>query len=529
MLLKQTKPVLISGNIVNSEGTSSYGFILVENGFISSVTSSKPVVPPGTIEYDAGNSSYIFPGFINLHTHVDYNLLPMWQNPYMYNWDNRFEWRNNAGYKNAISNPISYVRNNWETRLRDNNTGPTVGVAFQAMSEIQAVAGGTTVLQENTSIDEGCGKYGNRSHVLIRNTGTAADMGLPSEDTIDSQVDFYDPDPKPEGIPHQDTSSWRPVESYGFKDFLNRYQSGTIKGTLVHLAEGRSGAGLFTKGVDAYSRNEFNTFMNTINTLSPEQFNATNFGIIHGCGIDVWDDKVISFLKQYNLSLIWSPVSNMLLYGDTTFAPELWFNDVLTCLGSDWSPSGSKHVWEEAKYARFFFDALEYPVSNQTLYQMITTNPAKALKIPAGSIEAGNFADFFILNCDNPGFTPLEALFQYDDRDTKAVITAGVPVYGEEDLFTQWGIVAQKLPPEMGQLASTMYVNFPSELQIDVQYDFDRLEQLFRSQGVSQFSLPLIKDDIFYQSVIADLKKYTLWYAWQIHILPPNVKSARRK
>ncbi|NER95146.1 MAG: amidohydrolase family protein [Symploca sp. SIO1B1] len=515
---------LISGNVVDGNGLSSFKYVLVDNGRIVSVSEHKPKIPSQTIEYNAGQNSYIFPGLINLHTHIDYNLLPMWLNPHMYGWDNRFEWRANDAYHDAIRKPISYVRNNLQAQLRKkDDQSPNVGTVFQALSEIQAVAGGTTILQENTDLDEGCHKYEDRKHILIRNTGTASDMGLEQKDMVGSHVDFYEPSHRPFGFSNQDTSNWLPKKNESFDDFVNNYKVGTIKGTLVHLAEGRSGVGLPRQGVDAYTRNEFNAFRQVVSLLDPKQFNSTHFGIIHGCGIDAWSNEHIAFLKKYGIDIIWSPVSNMLLYGDTIFTPQLQREGVLTCLGSDWSPSGTKHVWEEAKFARYFFDVLDCPISNLNLFKMITTNPAQALNIPAGSIEQGNFADFFILHCDDPTLTPLEALFRYDDKNTQAVITAGVPVYGCQDVFSKWQITtAQRLPKEMGEVASSMFVNFPPELNIDVEADFHELKKLFQSQGVSEFSLPLVADDTFYQSVIANLKKYTMSYRQQVRILSPN-------
>ena len=110
MLLQQTTPLLLKGNYVDEDGSPNPDhYILVENGNISSITSQKPnSLSKETLEYDTGKDTYVYPGFINLHTDVDWNLIPMWADKnYQYKWDNRFEWR---GYSQGESNYYADIK-----------------------------------------------------------------------------------------------------------------------------------------------------------------------------------------------------------------------------------------------------------------------------------------------------------------------------------------------------------------------------------------------------------------------------------
>ena len=56
-------------------------------------------------------------------------------------------------------------------------------------------------------------------------------------------------------------------------------------------------------------------------------------------------------LAAAEASLVWSPFSNMWLYGGTVDIVAAKAAGVRVCLGSDWAPSGTKHVLGELKVA----------------------------------------------------------------------------------------------------------------------------------------------------------------------------------
>ena len=63
------------------------------------------------------------------------------------------------------------------------------------------------------------------------------------------------------------------------------------------------------------------------------------------------NSKALKVMGINKAKLIWSPLSNLLLYGKTTDIISAKKNNVLICLGSDWSPTGSKNLLWELKVA----------------------------------------------------------------------------------------------------------------------------------------------------------------------------------
>src|SRR5262245_31509986 len=163
-----TRPICLFGDVVNDDGSvTSRQYVMLANGRIVSVGPSKPsgVSRP---DYSLRDDELIFPSFLDLHTHSLYNMLPLWHSP-VWAWDNRFQWRKNSQYNQQINSAKSAI-------VATSGDGLNTYDAINAFAELMAIAGGTTVLQESANLD-GAG-FPRRSHILIRNTGSSADMGL---------------------------------------------------------------------------------------------------------------------------------------------------------------------------------------------------------------------------------------------------------------------------------------------------------------------------------------------------------------
>ena len=70
---------------------------------------------------------------------------------------------------------------------------------------------------------------------------------------------------------------------------------------------------------------------------------------IHCVALDETDFDV---LAKAGASVIWSPLSNLLLYGQTAKIAAAVKSGVTIGIGPDWSPSGSKNLLGELKIAR---------------------------------------------------------------------------------------------------------------------------------------------------------------------------------
>ncbi len=436
-----------------------------------------------------GEPCHIFPGLVDIHNHIDYNMMPIWNRPVEEPWDNRHEWRNCTEYLEEVKGLYQFIFENWKQYSvpgkKDGSYNEDPYAVIQFFAELQAIAGGTTALQESTEISYPSDNHGNfvnkqklhrkSGHILLRSTGVPTDLGLMQTQNINSVIDFFKPDvtvkPK-ENISFYlpiDTGNWQVTEigETGAKrtyfqeyiDLLKNKSVGQIAsetgGYIVHLAEGRSGnlrlktgAG---KSVDAYSKKEFEYFRDKILEIDNyrEKVVVSRLTLIHGCGIDLDDEKNIRFINDCCIKVVWSPVSNLLLYDDTPRYLLSGIRTDLVCIGSDWAPSGSKHVWDEAKFAqklamRWFYWK-PYPDNiNDIFLDMITSVPASAVgATKIGQIAEGMYADFYIVSkgrrfsqMDNIG----EAFETFSDYDTLATIINGNLVFGTKEIFEAFDI-----------------------------------------------------------------------------------------
>src|SRR6185436_3671588 len=177
----------------------------------------------------------------------------------------------------------------------------------------------------------------------------------------------------------------------------------------------------------------------------------------------------LDFLREREISLVWSPVSNLLLYGDTLDVESFVAAGINVALGSDWAPSGSKHVWDEARFARAYFDAIGSPVPDALIFEMVTINAARCLGMDNfGRIREGAMADFFILRSPIETDNPHEVFLGTEDKDVLATIIAGQPIYGDRTLLADFQADLQEMPKVEGSAVRNKAVRLPPQLAFDV-------------------------------------------------------------
>jgi 5-methylthioadenosine/S-adenosylhomocysteine deaminase len=492
MRLTLDLPLLLRGKIVQPDGTGLDRYVLVRNGQIESVSRRRPPLTSNVVYVEAGYNDWIFPGLIDLHTHTDYNALPIWEAkkaPFK----NRFQWRGDASYQSEVRDVYSSIGGN-----RKVNT---------VFAELQAIAGGTAVLQESQRLESNTKIAGNPSPLLCRGTANPADLNLEQDREILSIVDFFKPN----------ADGTRAIPTTLMDTYIQKRESKKLQATLIHLAEGRSGFGE-AEGCDGYSRLEFETLMSHPAFQDAEAVRSSAFTLIHCSGINVEDPTHINFLRTRGLSVVWSPVSNLLLYHDTLDVQSLMAEGINVALGSDWSPSGSKHLWDEAKFARFYFDAIGSPVSDEQIFQMVTTNAAQCLGLRnLGRIEAGCLADFFILRSPLESDNALEVFFKTTDRHVRAVIIGGRPIYGAREFLQQFAIELQNLPPKEGSAVADKAVHIPAWLEVNAERDFNKLEETLKERGLKRNNL-LADADTPYREKISKLRQKVMSYGWQVQV-----------
>ncbi len=521
-------------------------YLTLEGNRITDISNTRP-----TSGFTLDSESLIFPGLIDMHSHLKYNILPLWDQA-VGQFTNRFEWRQHySAYKNAVAFNMKPI------------TGDTVCAAVR-WSELKALAGGTTAVQgvggdskctegfgahnieiagefENTQrvrsindiiipglmgsifepliapkMDQAKMTYDEAYKDMLNNQGVTAwvqefvstprsiEAGLsltvgpeilqglgaipqPSNDAEENhaaaQAWFNSVKPKLSslliGAPYKiranqtdkqiaNIESWIFGATTGAKaknkndgflssapnegkayEYLSRggclripsavrryigmfessvresilgyLQMPDAKGVVVHLAEGMRH--------DVYNRTEYQF-------AKKMGLNRPGMVLIHGVGMDRADFEDAS---EQSISVVWSPFSNLLLYGETLDVEAARAAGVNLAIGADWSPTGSKNVRDELKLAKRYLKQMGIKnISDRDLVDMATVNAAKAMKLGKiiGKVAEGYQADLTLINKSalaHAGGNPYSALIDAKGSEVSLTVVGGQPLFGDAD------------------------------------------------------------------------------------------------
>lgn len=415
---------------------------------------------------------FIFPGMIDLHNHTKQNVLGVWADA-QGQFANRFEWRKWNNYKYSVSGNM----NPWI------GYGKPIECAAFRWSEIQAMTLGTVYLQGPSS----CIK----NYLIHQVEDTASyispklkvqaptDLVLPSDMTyvwqvlrpmiesgmtyeaalakdINANCDL--PNITEKTVNEKDTlkilkNKELLVEKCTKKETLHKkfiryvyWIHSTIAGRkkyladknhaaiIAHLAEGRRD--------DYYNQREFD-MVKLLGLVKP----YVNF--VHGVGID---KTGLETMGKNQMGLIWSPYSNLLLYGQTLDIKTARDVGVMLSLGSDWQPTGAKGLLEELKIAADYIDrdpakeGLKKIFTDEEVFKMVTENPAKMInhwEIDAAKKEHGigrlvKGAMGSVIVTTNLDENPYTSLVRKTwARDLNLVVVDGKVIYGNTDYLAQ--------------------------------------------------------------------------------------------
>ncbi|GEK22329.1 amidohydrolase family protein [Cellulomonas xylanilytica] len=338
----------------------------------------------GAPEVDVGDS-YVLPGFIDLHNHLAYNALPLWAEPQRTEpWLHNKHWTQADTYTESITEPAwTYAKACPEALLGYVQVREMAGGATSAQGWPSANRGYQTVMRNVD--DERAGRPGKVGDDLIR-TSVVTKTG----DALAGAV---------------------------------RQMEGGA-GFIYHCAEGRK---------DSRVRRDY-TDLQGADGLLP------TFIGIHCCalGADDW----LAWSPQNAGGVVWSPLSNLVLYGDTTLVDDARARGVRVCLGSDWGPSGTRNLLGEMKVARLVARHLGYSVSDRDIVQMATSNPGELLTRcwgrPIGRLVPGAFADVTVVRGHGPG-DAWRRILAATELHVELVVVGGVPRYGDEHLMLAAG------------------------------------------------------------------------------------------
>jgi len=380
-------PLVVTGHLVTFDDARPEipeGALYIDrDGAIVAATAASDPAPPG---FESANrvdtGAVVYPGLIDLHNHIAYNCLALWVAPGRTQpWAARDQWPKDPDYLPSITLPV-------------NALCAANGKAVLKYVECKAVVGGVTAIQGSSKV------------------------GRPFEGWMVRNVEY---ETFRTGVVKVHQAVFSLDEEKDFRKVKRQLDAGDA--FVYHLSE----------GTDPALRAEYDA-MGSHGCIAPR------FVGIHCTALG--DDQFADWTPRGG-SVVWSPFSNLWLYGATTDVAAARARGLRLCLGSDWSPSGTKSLLGELKVADLYNrSALGGLLSDFELCCMVTRNPADALgwEDRVGRLRAGCCGDFVAL--DRREEDVYRNLVLAIERDVRLVAINGYPMYGEGALMEAAAAVA---------------------------------------------------------------------------------------
>jgi len=360
------------------------------DGLVAAVTRVGDPEPAGFAaarRIDVGDA-VIHPGFVDLHSHVGYNTLPLWVEPTQTTpFLHHDIWPGEQSYRGAVGWPA------WTLLDRAPET-------LLAYIQVRALAGGTTAIQGWPSVSRPA------TNQLVRcvdddAVGPLADPVRVSALTLD-----------------QAALASRATAMQAGRSFI------------YHCSEGRPGSRVVAEFDD----------VDRSGCLRPGLI------AVHGCALDAshfarWRQAAAPPPDRPAGTVVWSPFSNLWLYGITTDVPAARAAHLSVTIGTDWGPSGTKNLLGEIKVARLWSDRAGWGLTDHELVAMVTSAPGDALgrawQTPVGRLQPGGLADVTVL--DRRHADVWENAVKGRERDVLLVVVGGRGRYGTKPLMDAAG------------------------------------------------------------------------------------------
>jgi 5-methylthioadenosine/S-adenosylhomocysteine deaminase len=367
------EPFALKGCVITPDRKFDDGFVVVRGRKIDSVGATKP---EGVRVVDT--EGVILPGLIDLHGHPEYNVFAAWEPPRLF--PNRYAWRGSDEYKLIVKEPWKKLTEN-PSLLRD----------LTRYAEGRALVGGVTAIQGASA------KYPGKEEALVRNV----DLRIFGQHKARSVIDLS-----------RSTADDR-------RRLRDKIDAGDVTAVYVHLAEGLPS--------NDRSRREFDELVDA-NLLTKATV------IIHGTALS---REQLQDAKDAGAKLVWSPQSNLRLYGETTPAADAIDVGLQLGLGADWLPSGSQSLLAEQKVARRALRRQGIGLTDKQLHkklvEMVTTDAAEiaGLGDHLGQLAPEREADLLVL--ERHAEDPWENVVEADPSWVELVAIGGDLAYGRAD------------------------------------------------------------------------------------------------
>lgn len=349
--------------------------------------------PPGGFsnapEIDLG-SAFLYPGLIDLHSHIGYNSLPLWTEPTQPTpFVHHDRWPRAASYQPRVS---------WPAYLLASGAPEALLVYVQ----VRALAGGTTAIQGWPNRNR------NPVNKLLRSVEDE-ELGTGEPNLIRTSALTLDDD-----------------ELMERAEFL---EGGG--GFIYHCGEGQRGS-LVTRELDDLA---------DTNCLRRKLI-AIHLNSVDGTAFERWKQRAELAGDDAPGTVVWSPFSNLWLYGpETTDVTAARQHGVTVALGTDWGPSGTKNLLGELKVARLWSEHAGLGLSAFDLAEMVTAAPgdtlARCWPAQGGRLVPGALADVAVIDARHPD--PWENLVRAREEDVLLVLVGGRARLGTKELMDAAG------------------------------------------------------------------------------------------
>ncbi len=330
----------------------------------------------------------ISPGLINTHDHITFTQNPPYTDSGV-RYDDRQQWRKGLDSKPKITSAGSATAD----QIR--------------WGELRFLMGGAT------SIVGSGGQAG-----ILRNLDQAA-----NEEGLNQKAVNFDTFPLD--------------DSGGTRRTMDCNYGGTAT-TAASIAANDAYEPHTSEGVDTTARNEFLCqSSDSYDTMAPGVSNNLVLGktaMIHAIGLQPAD---YGAMAAAGTGLIWSPRSNITLYGETARVSVASRLGVEIALGTDWMPTGSMNLLRELACADNFNKTyLDSYFTDVQLWQMVTANAAAvtATDDVIGILAPGRVADISIFTRHNKN--GYRAVIEAEPKDVALVMRGGKVLYGDDAAVT---------------------------------------------------------------------------------------------
>ena len=341
-------------------------------------TATKIVCPKGVLS----------PGLINTHDHMTFGKVPYVPTAAAADerYEHRHDWRVGGGghdnhTKISAQSGITAANLRW-SELRQAMSGTTSVITAAQYSAV-----------------------GNGGMLRNLDASAAGQEGL-GEGTVNSQT-----------FPLGDTSGTELTSGCAYPGIDTPADIPAASAYLPHVSE----------GIEQSATNEFRCVSSAMG--GGQDLLGPRTAIVHGIGLKAADIGLLAFKRS---GLIWSPRSNVSLYGDTASIPTYVRMGVNVALGMDWVISGSMNMLRELKCAASLNEQrFNRVLSDEQLWRMATSSAADVTQVAEklGRIQVGKIADLAMYR--QQGTKTHRSVIDADAADVVMTMRGGKVLYGD--------------------------------------------------------------------------------------------------